>query len=286
MLFITLAAGNAVVKHTNVDTFIVMRSLLPIPCALLESCLLGEPHPRPASWLGLGILLLGAILFAIANRGIAVAGASWGALFLIMMPLSGVFMKRLIITGGLSTTWGLVLYQNTLAGAFGILATAAIELSSLAALHDFYERLAYGGSAVWVPLLLSAASGVSVSFFQMSVRRVVSSTAFMVLGVSNKLLAVFANQLATEANSSLMSVSGVVTSIAGAVVFQQTVKGGGLSQARGDAKGGSEGARPTTRTFGTRAAVAAMTLGVGWAALLTAIDAGVRIPPLAALHDL
>jgi len=61
MFFITITAGNAVVNVSNVDTFIVMRSVVPIPSAILESLVLKEPWPAAKSWLGLATVLLGAI---------------------------------------------------------------------------------------------------------------------------------------------------------------------------------------------------------------------------------
>lgn len=268
MFFITLTAGNAIVKHTNVDTFIVMRSLVPIPCAFLETFALGEPCPRPISWFGLLTILMGAVCYASANRGIALGGLSWMVLFIVMMPVDGVLIKHLINTSGLNTTWGLVLYQNTLAGVFGILCTFMVELSPPGAFEDVTSRLSTGGVHTWLPLVLSTVLGVSVSFFQMSVRKVVSSTAFMVLGVSNKLLALLVNQLTMEANGSFLSISGVVTSIFGAVAFQQTVKGRGIAQAQ----------RPVTAAQkGSGKAMIAMCIGLIWAGVLSAQDSGVPV---------
>jgi len=276
MFFITLTAGNAIVKHTNVDTFIVMRSLVPIPCAFLETFVLGEPRPRPLSWLGLITILLGAVLYATANRGIAVSGLAWMILFIVMMPVDGVLIKHLINTSGLNTTWGLVLYQNTLAGAFGIVCTLLVELSPPNAWHDAGARLSTGGLQTWLPVLLSMLLGVSVSFFQMSVRKVVSSTAFMVLGVSNKLLALLVNQLTMEANSSFVSIAGVVTSIFGAVGFQQTVKGKGIAQA--------QRAVVVSQKNRNERAMIAMMIGLVWAGVLSISDAGVLINHHTWLH--
>jgi len=230
MFFITMTAGNAVVKHSNVDTFIVMRALVPIPAALLETIALGEPWPRPQSWAGLATLVFGSMCFANANRGIAIQSASWVCLFLVMMPVDAVLIKHLINTTGLPP-WGLVLYQNFIAGSLGLVCTFVFELNSAAARADFAERLTVGGRGVWLPVVLSCFLGISVSFFQMKVRRIVSSTAFMVLGVSNKFLALLINQLTMATNSSFVSIASVLISISGAVCFQQTVKGKGISQA-------------------------------------------------------
>ena len=65
----------------------------------------------------------------------------------------------------------------------------------------------------------------------------------MVLGVSNKLLALMISQLTLQSTGSMYSIGSVAVSIAGAVGFQQTVKGKGLSQVR-ESKVKTPGADP------------------------------------------
>jgi len=73
---------------------------------------------------------------------------------------------------------------------------------------------------------------LAISFFQLNVRKVISSTAFMVLGVSNKVISVLLNQLTRlDSNADVLSIGSVLASILGAILFQQTVKGKGISQA-------------------------------------------------------
>jgi len=270
MFFITLTAGNAVVKHSNVDTFIVMRSLVPIPCAFLETFALGEPCPRLTSWLCLASLVIGASLYASLNAGIAMRSFSWICLFLTMMPVDAVLIKHAINTSGLSSTWSLVLYQNAIAATLGIVCVIIMEPASLTALAQVVWKS--DGVMDWLslwPLAVSVVLGVSVSFFQMSVRQVVSSTLFMVIGVANKLLAVLMNQMFLEANGSLGSLVSVLLSIASALGFQQTVKGKGISQApKEKPKGGSSG----SSTKGLMHSYIAMAVGLIWASVLTLRD--------------
>merc|ERR1711904_596429 len=83
------------------------------------------------------------------------------------------------------------------------------------------------------PIALSCWSGLAISYFQLNVRKVISSTAFMVLGVSNKFISVLANQVSRlDANSDATSILSVLLAISGAILFQQTVKGNGISQAQ------------------------------------------------------
>jgi len=240
MFFITITAGNAVVGVSNVDTFIVMRSVVPIPCAILESMVLKEPWPAPLSWLGLLIILLGAFAYASVNHGLVVDSVAWVVLYLALMPLDGVLIKHLVSASGLSP-WGLVLYNNCCAVLPGLLFSAVLELSSQSARSRMIAASQEGVTLFAV--LLSCVSGLAISYFQLNVRKVISSTAFMVLGVSNKLLSVLLNQMSRlDVNNSLPSIGSVLCSIFGAIFFQQTVKGKGISQAPKSSKTGSEGA--------------------------------------------
>lgn len=229
MFFITITAGNAVVKASNVDTFIVMRSLVPIPCAILESLVLKEPCPAPLSWIGLGIVLLGAIAYSMLNRGFVVNSVSWVVLFLALMPLDGILIKHLVSASGLSP-WGLVLYNNACAALPGMLFSALLELSRDITREEMWE--AAQSSEAKAAIIISSFMALAISYFQLNVRKVISSTAFMVLGVSNKLLSVLMNQVTRlDTNDSFSSIASVCGSIVGAIFFQQTVKGSGISLA-------------------------------------------------------
>jgi len=264
MLFIVVSAGNFVVKHSNVDTFIVMRSLVPIPCAFLESLTLGEPCPRPASWLCLGCLVMGAVFYALVNHGIAAKSVSWICFFLTMMPISAILSKHAINTSGTESTWGLVMYQNTIASVLGMLCVYFVEPSSLSDVILAFKEQSW--SILW-PIFLCGVLGVMQSFFQMGVRKVVSSTAFMVLGVANKLMAVLMNQIYLEANGAFTSMASVVMSICGAVGFQQTVKGNGRSMAP-QSKAGGGGGRGLFSLSGLGSAYACLLVALIWAGFL------------------
>merc|ERR1712086_1157119 len=103
-------------------------------------------------------------------------------------------------------------------------------------------------------VFLSMLLGVSVSFFQMQVRR----------GISNKLLALLINQVTMEANRSFVSVGSVLMSIAGAVCFQQTVKGRGVSQAASSQS--DKDPAPNLKAY------LAMIAGLFWAGYLNMAD--------------
>eukprot|EP00930_Biecheleria_cincta_P095368 TRINITY_DN87330_c0_g1_i1.p1 TRINITY_DN87330_c0_g1~~TRINITY_DN87330_c0_g1_i1.p1 ORF type:complete len:405 (-),score=65.91 TRINITY_DN87330_c0_g1_i1:248-1426(-) len=254
MFFITITAGNAVVGVSNVDTFIVMRSVVPIPCAILESIVLKEPYPAPASWMGLLLILLGACVYCAVNQGVVVVSVAWVILYLALMPLDGVLIKHLVSASGL-TPWGLVLYNNVCALLPGIFFSILIEMRKSGTRDKMLQACAEHGTLFAISL--TCLSGLAISYFQLNVRKVISSTAFMVLGVSNKLLSVLLNQFSRlDTNNSLYSVGSVLLSIFGAIFFQQTVKGKGISQAPKQKAEGSETAASAFVVLGVLAAAA------------------------------
>jgi len=160
-----------------------------------------------------------------------VGSASWVLLYLALMPLDGVLIKQLVMCSGLSP-WGLVLYNNVCAAIPGAVFSVLLEVGRPAQAEAMSRLLEERPMGVGLPILLSCLTGLAISFFQLNVRRVISSTAFMVLGVSNKILSVLLNQLARlDSNGDVVSIASVLASIFGAMLFQQTVKGKGISQA-------------------------------------------------------
>jgi len=128
--------------------------------------------------------------------------------------------------------WGLVLYNNVCAVLPGLFFSAVLELAPVEGWAAMAQIAADRPLRASFPIVVSCASGLAISYFQLNVRKVISSTAFMVLGVSNKILSVLLSQLARlDANSDLLSIGSVFASILGAIFFQQNVKGKGLSQA-------------------------------------------------------
>lgn len=261
MFFITITAGNAVVGVSNVDTFIVMRSVVPIPCAILESIVLKEPCPAPASWMGLLLILLGASVFCAVNQGVIVESVAWVLLYITLMPLDGVLIKHLVQASGLSP-WGLVLYNNVCAVIPGIPFSILIEMRRSETREKMLEAIAGSeGPETLFAIAMTCLSGLAISYFQLNVRKVISSTAFMVLGVSNKLLSVLLNQFSKlDTNSSLYSVGSVLLSIFGAIFFQQTVKGKGISQAP---KQKAEGSQTAASIFVVLGLLVAAAISIG-----------------------
>merc|ERR1712187_863099 len=113
MFMITIVAGNAVMNYSNVNTFLVLRAVCPIPCGLLELFIYGDRCPPVFSWVSMLVTLFGSYMYAQAVGGIRLESVAWSAIYLVMMPIDGVLIKHTISASELSK-WGLVYYNNLL----------------------------------------------------------------------------------------------------------------------------------------------------------------------------
>lgn len=193
-----------------------------------------------------------------ANQGMVMGSLAWVLLYMALMPLDGVLIKHLVNASGLSP-WGLVLYNNLCAAVPGLLFSMLLE-------RDVFLRNGLISSLapmqVLFPVLLSCVASLAISYFQLNVRKIISSTAFMVLGVSNKFLSVLLNQFARlDTNGSALSIGSVLLSISGAILFQQTVTGRGVSQAKSSDE--------SSARSGSVIGYVLVTLAVGAAAAIT-----------------
>lgn len=74
----------------NVETVIVFRALAPAIVAFLDALFLGREWPSPRSWSGLGILVLGAYMYANEDEKFQTQGYSaymWPGLYAIIIAL-------------------------------------------------------------------------------------------------------------------------------------------------------------------------------------------------------
>merc|ERR1712066_392464 len=142
------------------------------------------------------MVLLGAIGYCAANQGLLFGSTAWVVLYLVLMPLDGVLIKQLVSASGLSP-WGLVLYNNICALIPGLLFSVLLELANPTDASAMATLLSERPILVGAPILLSCWSGLAISYFQLNVRKVISSTAFMVLGVSNCDMASVASVMAS-----------------------------------------------------------------------------------------
>jgi hypothetical protein len=216
MFMITIVAGNAVMNYANVSTFLVLRSTVPIPCFLLELYIYKDDLPPMLSWACLLVVIGGAGVYGASTGGFELTVIAWSIVFLAIMPVDGLLIKHAISNSNLSS-WGLVYYNNILAAMPLLFYIIFFEVPTSGALNDMVSALFSAEARVAVAA--SMVVGISISYFQMTARYYISATAFMVLGVVNKFLTVFWNEVFISRESTA-ALSGVLLALAGAVAWQ------------------------------------------------------------------
>ena len=75
---------------------------------------------------------------------------------------------------------------------------------------------------VMIPVGLSCAFGVAISFYGFACRRAISATSFTVLGVSNKLLTIIVNVAIWDKHASPVGIFCLLVTVCGGVMYQQS----------------------------------------------------------------
>ncbi|KAK9091044.1 hypothetical protein Sjap_024221 [Stephania japonica] len=220
IFYLSLFTNSELLLHANVDTFIVFRSAVPIFVAIGETLYLHQPWPSMKTWLSLGTIFGGSVLYVLTDYQFTVTAYSWAVAYLISMSIDFVYIKHVVMTIGLNT-WGLVLYNNLEA-----LLLFPLELLIMGELkkikHEISDESDWHSFAVVLPVGLSCLFGLAISFFGFSCRRAISATGFTVLGIVNKLLTVVINLLIWDKHSTLVGTLGLLICMSGGIMYQQS----------------------------------------------------------------
>ncbi|KAL5975664.1 GDP-fucose transporter 1 [Asimina triloba] len=228
LFYLAIFANTNLLRHANVDTFIVFRSLTPILVAVADTVFRRQPFPSKLTFLSLMIILAGAVGYVITDSTFTLTAYSWAVAYLITITTEMVYIKHMVMNLSLNT-WGFVFYNNFLslmmAPVFWFLSGeykgvfSAVESDSL----DRSAIFAVAASCVF---------GLLISFFGFAARKAVSATAFTVTGVVNKFLTVAINLAIWDKHASCSGLLCLLCTIVGGVFYQQSVSGssGGLLQ--------------------------------------------------------
>lgn len=220
IFYLSLFTNSELLLHANVDTFIVFRSAVPIFVAVGETLFLHQPWPALKTWLSLGTIFLGSVIYVLTDYQFTFMAYSWALAYLVSMTIDFVYIKHVVMTIGLNT-WGLVLYNNLEA-----LLLFPLELLIMGELkkikHEFSDESDWYSFPVVLPVGLSCLFGLSISFFGFSCRRAISATGFTVLGIVNKLLTVVINLVIWDKHSTWVGTVGLLICMLGGVFYQQS----------------------------------------------------------------
>lgn len=220
IFYLSLFTNSELLLHANVDTFIVFRSAVPIFVAIGETLFLSQPWPSLKTWISLGTIFGGSVLYVLTDYQFTLTAYTWAAAYLVSMSIDFVYIKHVVMTIGLNT-WGLVLYNNLEA-----LLLFPLELLIMGELkkikHEISDESDWHSFQVILPVGLSCLFGLAISFFGFSCRRAISATGFTVLGIVNKLLTVVINLVIWDKHSTFVGTVGLLICMLGGVMYQQS----------------------------------------------------------------
>ncbi|XP_078428879.1 golgi nucleotide sugar transporter 4 [Wolffia australiana] len=224
VFYLAIFTNTNLLRHANVDTFIVFRSLTPLLVAIADTTFRNQPCPSKLTFLSLLIILSGAIGYVMTDSGFSLTAYSWAIAYLATITAEMVYIKHVVMNLGLNT-WGFVLYNNLLS----LMASPMFWLIT-GEYSDFFEAVGSKSGNIFnlqavLAVSMSCLFGLSISFFGFAARKAISATAFTVTGVVNKFLTVAINVMIWDKHASPFGVFCLLITIAGGVLYQQSVTG-------------------------------------------------------------
>lgn len=222
VFYLAIFTNTNLLRHANVDTFIVFRSLTPLLVAVADTLFRRQPCPSKLTFLSLVIILAGAVGYVANDSGFTITAYSWALAYLITITTEMVYIKHMVTSLGLNT-WGFVFYNNLLslmmAPVFWILTGEYAEVFSAVASSsgNLFDMTAF------LAVSLSCVFGLLISFFGFAARKAISATAFTVTGVVNKFLTVAINVMIWDKHARPFGIVCLLFTIAGGVLYQQSV---------------------------------------------------------------
>ncbi|XP_059635013.1 GDP-fucose transporter 1-like [Cornus florida] len=226
VFYLAIFTNTNLLRHANVDTFIVFRSLTPLLVAIADTTFRKQPCPSKFTFLSLVIILGGAVGYVATDSGFTLTAYSWAFAYLITITTEMVYIKHMVTNLGLNT-WGFVFYNNLLslmmAPLFWIITGECADVFTAvgSSSRNWFDSVAF------FAVSLSCVFGLLISFFGFAARKAISATAFTVTGVVNKFLTVAINVMIWDKHASPIGLLCLLLTIAGGVLYQQSVTGVG-----------------------------------------------------------
>ncbi|PSS01840.1 GDP-mannose transporter like [Actinidia chinensis var. chinensis] len=224
VFYLAIFTNTNLLRHANVETFIIFRSLTPLLVAIADTTFRKQPCPSKLTFLSLSIILGGSVGYVATDSGFTLAAYSWGFAYLITITTEMVYIKHMVMNLGLNT-WGFVFYNNLLslmmAPVFWIIMGEYVDVFNAvgSSSGNLFELTAFFAAS------LSCVFGLLISFFGFAARKAISATAFTVTGVVNKFLTVLINVLIWDKHAGPFGLVSLLLTLAGGVLYQQSVTG-------------------------------------------------------------
>lgn len=220
VFYLAIFTNTNLLKHANVDTFIVFRSSTPILVALADTIFRKQPWPSKYTFVALLLILGGAVGYVSSDSAFNVTAYSWALAYLITITTEMVYIKHIVTNLGLNT-WGFVLYNNLI--SLMMSPVFCILTGEFAEILDAYSKAgSHWNFEALFSVSLSCMFGLAISFFGFAARKAISATAFTVTGVVNKFLTVIINVLIWDKHASAMGLFYLILTLLGGILYQQS----------------------------------------------------------------
>lgn len=222
IFYLSIFTNTNLLRHANVDTFVVFRSLTPLFVAIADTTFRKQPCPSKLTYFSLFIILGGAVGYVATDSGFNVTAYIWAFAYLVTITTEMVYIKHMVSNLGLNT-WGFVFYNNLLS-----LMMAPVFWVVTGEHGDVFEAIGSESGSLFdkvgfVAVSLSCVFGLFISFFGFATRKAISATAFTVTGVVNKFMTVGINMLIWDKHAGPVGLVCLLFSIVGGVFYQQSV---------------------------------------------------------------
>ena len=182
---VSIFCNIKILEHSNVETFIVLRSSTPIIMSLLDVQFLKRKLPPPRSWAAIITVFIFSSLYIKFESGtFTIDSITWLVLWYANFCFDQIYIKHVVDTVKM-TMWDRVLYTNIvpvfILTPMVFLFEEKLEIES--------DNVFYVASIVMATCLV----GISMSYTSFLTRKQVSATTFTVIGNVCKFLTITIN---------------------------------------------------------------------------------------------
>lgn len=211
----SLFCNIQILAHTNVETFIALRSSTPIILSLLDVQFLGRMLPTRKSWGAiLGVMGSALLYIYFENSTLTTDSKFWLVMWYVTHCFDQIYVKHVIETVHM-TMWDRVWYNNT------------VPLIILFPIILLFEKpLEIDQEKLFTPVLstvfASCLLGVSMSYATFRARHELSATNFAIVGNACKFLTILFNFWLWNKHATPKGILALVACVGFSILYEQS----------------------------------------------------------------
>ena len=156
---------------------------------------------------------MGALGYATTDSHFEVKGYTFCAIWYVIFCMDQIYLKHVIDTVKMDSTWGRVFYSNFLASV-PLVFTFINDAEEIQALKDM-------STSAFLAVFLSVALGVGMSYFAWMARSLLSAASFTVVGNICKILTIAINVSLWDKHASVVGIACLMFCLVAAYFYQQ-----------------------------------------------------------------